>query len=106
LRAQLPLATQDETLREAALASALSWLRRETRLQSSKTGPARRSSRPHAVQDDQRDRDYLGLARGQARRLADALIGATPIEHGLTLVTGDVKHFSAVSGLQLEAFAP
>lgn len=48
--------------------------------------------------------DALALSHGM--RLADALIGATSIEHGLTLVTGNVKHFGAVSGLQLEAFAP
>jgi predicted nucleic acid-binding protein len=48
--------------------------------------------------------DELALSHGM--RLADALIGATSIEHGLTRVTGNVKHFGAVSGLQLEAFAP
>jgi hypothetical protein len=39
-------------------------------------------------------------------RLADALIGATAIENGLTLITANVKHFGAVSGLRIEAFAP
>jgi predicted nucleic acid-binding protein len=46
--------------------------------------------------------DSLALSHGM--RLADALIGATAIEHGLTLVTANVKHFSAVSGLGIEAF--
>jgi predicted nucleic acid-binding protein len=48
--------------------------------------------------------DALGLSHGM--RLADALIGATAIEHDLTLITANVKHFGAVSGLTIEAFAP
>jgi predicted nucleic acid-binding protein len=48
--------------------------------------------------------DALSLSHGM--RLADALIGATAIEHGLTLITANVKHFGAVSGLSIEAFLP
>lgn len=48
--------------------------------------------------------DTLALSHGM--RLADALIGATAIEHGLTLITANVKHFGAVSSLQVEAFSP
>lgn len=48
--------------------------------------------------------DSLALSHGM--RLADALIGATAFEHGLTLITANLKHFSAVSGLQLETFSP
>ena len=48
--------------------------------------------------------DALGLSHGM--RLADALIGATAIQHGLTLITTNVKHFGAVDGLQIEAFVP
>jgi predicted nucleic acid-binding protein len=47
-----------------------------------------------------------GLALSHGLRLADALIGATAIEHQATLITANVKHFSAVDGLQIEAFAP
>ena len=39
-------------------------------------------------------------------RLADALIGATALEHDLTLLTANIKHFSAVKDLQVEAFVP
>jgi predicted nucleic acid-binding protein len=39
-------------------------------------------------------------------RLADALIGATAIEHGLTLITANVRHFSTIGGLGIDAFSP
>lgn len=48
--------------------------------------------------------DALALSHGM--RLADALIGATAVEHGLTLITANVKHFGAVGGLSIEAFLP
>jgi predicted nucleic acid-binding protein len=48
--------------------------------------------------------DTLALSHGM--RLADALIGATGIEHHLTLLTANVKHFGSAEGLQLEAFVP
>jgi predicted nucleic acid-binding protein len=48
--------------------------------------------------------DRLALSHGM--RLADALIGATAIEHQCTLITANVKHFSAVEGLSVEAFEP
>ena len=48
--------------------------------------------------------DALALSHGM--RLADALIGATAIEHDLTLVTSNIRHFGAVSGLTIEAFVP
>ena len=37
-------------------------------------------------------------------QMGDALISATALEHGLVVLTGNVKHFGAVRGLQLEAF--
>jgi predicted nucleic acid-binding protein len=39
-------------------------------------------------------------------QLADALIGATAIQHGLPLVTGNDKHYKIMSGLQLKKFRP
>lgn len=38
--------------------------------------------------------------------LADALIAATAMEHGLPLLTGNAKHFRVVPGLQLRVFKP
>jgi predicted nucleic acid-binding protein len=48
--------------------------------------------------------DTLALSHGI--RLADALIGATAIENQATLITANVKHFSAVEGLRIEPFLP
>ncbi|MBC7513494.1 MAG: type II toxin-antitoxin system VapC family toxin [Herminiimonas sp.] len=39
-------------------------------------------------------------------QLGDALIAATALEHALTVLTANTKHFSAVDGLQIEAFMP
>ena len=46
------------------------------------------------------------LALSHGLQAADALIAATAIEHGLTLLSRNVKHFSAVEGLQIEQFTP
>ena len=48
--------------------------------------------------------DEFALSHGL--RLADALIGATAIELHATLLTGNVKHFEVIDGLQVEAFVP
>ncbi len=48
--------------------------------------------------------DSLALSHGM--RLADALIAATAIEHGLTLLSANAKHFGAIKELKLEAFLP
>jgi len=48
--------------------------------------------------------DSLALSHGL--RLADALIGATAIEHQATLLTAKIKHFSVIEGLSIEAFVP
>lgn len=43
------------------------------------------------------------LAREFGVRIPDALIAATALEHGLSLVTRNVKHFEHVRGLRLRA---
>ena len=48
--------------------------------------------------------DSLALSHGM--RLADALIGATAIVHGATLITANTRHFEAVQNLVIEAFIP
>jgi len=41
-----------------------------------------------------------------ALQLADALIGATALEHALPLATANTKHYKVIEGLKIEAFAP
>lgn len=48
--------------------------------------------------------DALALSHGL--RLADALIAATAVAHGLILLSANAKHFGAVEGLRLETFVP
>ena len=48
--------------------------------------------------------ETLTLSNGLG--MGDALIAATALESGLTLLTGNVKHFSAINGLALERFDP
>lgn len=38
-------------------------------------------------------------------RLADALIAATALEHQFTLLTGNIRHFSVIASLGIEAFS-
>lgn len=39
-------------------------------------------------------------------QLADALIAATAIEHDLTLLTANTKHFAVIEGIRIERFEP
>lgn len=39
-------------------------------------------------------------------QLADALIAATALEHNITLLTGNAKHFATIAGLNIEQFEP
>ena len=48
--------------------------------------------------------EMLTLSHGL--QMGDALIAATALDQQMPLLTGNVKHFSAVSGLKLEAFIP
>ena len=38
--------------------------------------------------------------------MGDALIAATALEHGLPLLTANVKHFGPIEGLSVERFDP
>ena len=39
-------------------------------------------------------------------QMGDALLAATALDHGLPVLTAQVKHFSTVEGLTVEAFLP
>lgn len=41
-----------------------------------------------------------------ALRLADALIGATAVTHGMPLLTANTKHYKVIADLSLERFRP
>jgi predicted nucleic acid-binding protein len=48
--------------------------------------------------------ESLTLSHGL--QMGDALIAATALNHGLPVLTANVKHFSAVEGLTVEPFLP
>jgi predicted nucleic acid-binding protein len=48
--------------------------------------------------------ESLTLSHGL--QMGDALIAATALDHGLPVLTANVKHFGAVEGLRVEAFLP
>ena len=45
-------------------------------------------------------------ALGDGLQLGDALIAATALEHGFSLLTGNLKHFKPIEGLTVEQFDP
>ena len=45
-------------------------------------------------------------AMSHSLQMADALIAATALHHGLPLLSANAKHFSAVPGLRLQVFKP
>lgn len=46
------------------------------------------------------------LALSHGLQLADALIAANALEHNLTLLTGNARHFVAIGELRIERFEP
>ena len=48
--------------------------------------------------------DQYALSDGL--QLGDALIAATALEHGLPLLTANLKHFGSIEGLIVERFDP
>lgn len=51
------------------------------------------------------DSDVLeNLTLSHGLGMGDALIAATALEHGLPLLTANVKHFAPIAGLNIERF--
>lgn len=48
--------------------------------------------------------DSYALSHGV--QLGDALIAATALEHNLTVLTANTKHFGSIDSLRVEAFVP
>jgi len=44
------------------------------------------------------------LALSHGLQVTDALIAATALEHRLALLSGNIKHFASIDGLQIERF--
>ena len=44
------------------------------------------------------------LTLSDGLQLGDALIAATALEHNLTLLTGNIKHFGSIAQLKIERF--
>jgi predicted nucleic acid-binding protein len=95
--------------------SAISWLevlqgmRNKAELQAVKKMLDKRSARLLPVTEGITLRatelmESLTLSRGL--QMGDALIAATAIQHRMPVVTANVKHFTAVTGLTVEAFVP
>ena len=45
-----------------------------------------------------------GMVLSDGLQMADALIAATALEHQLSVLTGNAKHFSAIANLRVEKF--
>lgn len=95
--------------------SAISWLevlqgmRNRAELVAVKKMLDKRSARLLPVSEaiTQRAIELLeSLTLSHGLQMGDALIAATAIEHQLPVLTANLKHFSAVAGLTVEAFAP
>ena len=44
------------------------------------------------------------VASIRRKKLGDALIAATALEHDETLITGNIRHFRPIHGLKLKTF--
>lgn len=95
--------------------SAISWLevlqgmRNKAELVAVKKMLDKRSARLLPVSEaiTQRAIELMeSLTLSHGLQMGDALIAATAIEHQLPVLTANVKHFSAIAGLIVEAFAP
>ncbi len=50
--------------------------------------------------------ELSSLTLSHGLQLGDALIAATALDHGLPVLTANVRHFGAVQGLKVDAFNP
>ena len=109
----LPRATQRLDQLPRLTISAITWLellhgmRNRTELQAAQKSLALRSTEQLPVTPEITTRaislmESLTLSHGLG--IGDALIAATALEHGLPLLTANVKHFAPINGLVIERF--
>ena len=108
-----PLATQRLDQLPRLTISAITWLellqgmRNRTEMQAVQKSLALRQTEQLPLTPAITERaialmEMLALSHGL--QLGDALIAATALEHKLTVLTANVKHFSAIDGLSIERF--
>jgi predicted nucleic acid-binding protein len=111
----LPQATQRLDQLDTLTLSAVTWLellqgmRNRTEMQAVQKSLALRHAKQLPLTPAITERaialmETLTLSHGL--QMGDALIAATALEHQLTLLTGNAKHFSAIENLKLERFEP
>ena len=90
------------------LAELQTWLHRQNTPQRYRDGLALLKAEFELLAVDEAVANRFGeiggklLDRGQTVATPDLLIAATALVHDLTLVTGNVRHFSAIDGLRIE----
>jgi len=83
--------------------------RNKTELLRLKNGLAQRNTQIINVTDPISERAMHLIDQhtlGDGLQLGDALIAATALEHRLTLITSNAKHFTPIAGLLIERFDP
>ena len=81
--------------------------RNQTELERLKQGLSARDTRIMPVNEaiSERAMRLIDLhALDDGLQLGDALIAATALEHGLPLLTANIKHFKSIDGLRIERF--
>lgn len=111
----MPKATQKLDQLDVLSLSVVTWLellqgmRNRTELQAVQKSLAMRRATRLPLTEAITDRavnlmESLTLSHGL--QMGDALIAATALEHNLTLLTGNAKHFAAIDRLNLVRFEP
>jgi predicted nucleic acid-binding protein len=97
------------TLSAVSYLEVLQGMRNKTELVAVKKMLERRAARllPITEAITHRAADLMeSLTLSHGLQMGDALIAATALDHGLPVLTANVKHFGAIEGLKVEAFLP
>jgi predicted nucleic acid-binding protein len=97
------------TLSAVSYLEVLQGMRNKTELVAVKKMLERRAARllPITEAITHRAADLMeSLTLSHGLQMVDALIAATALDHGLPVLTANVKHFGAIEGLKVEAFLP
>lgn len=97
------------TLSAVSYLEVLQGIRNKSELVAVKNMLVRRSAKLLPLSESVTERaiammELLTLSHGL--QMGDALIAATALDHGLPILTANVRHFSVVEGLEIEPFVP